>query len=100
MGGVKRYDAQRDLNEPAIVEGLRKLGCSVVLIDEPCDLVVGSRKRNFLLEVKNLDGRGRRKTDNQLDFHATWRGQIDIVESLEEAVEVVFGPSAVQGGTS
>jgi hypothetical protein len=46
---------------------------------------------NILLEDK--DGKKspskRRLTDFQEDFHAGWRGQVDVVNSVEEAISIV-----------
>jgi hypothetical protein len=56
------------------------------------DLLVGFRGRNVLLEVK--DGAkppSRRKlTDDEADWHRDWRGQVDVVESKEEAERTVI----------
>ena len=86
-----RYAAKRDANEAEIVEALRKAGCTVEIVDQPCDLLVGRARLNYMLEVK--DGAkalsARRLTDKERKFHATWTGQIAIVESAEEALRAV-----------
>ena len=87
-----RTAARRDANEPEIVEALRRAGCTVAFIDEPCDLLVGHAQKSYMLEVK--DGSKplskRVLTDRERKFHATWAGQVAIVESVEEALAVVF----------
>lgn len=55
------------------------------------DLVVGVRGRNLLLEVK--DGKkppsARRLTAPEQDFFDRWSGQVAVVNSLDEAIELV-----------
>jgi hypothetical protein len=54
-------------------------------------LVAGYRGRNFLLECK--DGAkppsARALTDDQVEFKAGWRGHWAVVNSPDEAIEVV-----------
>lgn len=83
---LNRYAKRRDANEPEIIEALEKAGCTVHRLDTPCDLLVGKGARNFLVEVKVPGGR---LTRQQKDFIRDWRGQIRIVESAEEALELV-----------
>jgi hypothetical protein len=90
-----RRIAKTDANQPAIVDGLRAIGCSVQILareGEGCpDLLVGYRGLNLLLEVKD-DGQPpskRRLTDDQGRWHADWNGQVATVENLEEAIAVV-----------
>ena len=61
------------------------------------DLLCGWRGKNFLLEVKNPEGRNRVE-DAQTDFHTCWRGQSAYVRNSTEAIEIICGPSAIQGG--
>jgi hypothetical protein len=98
--GLARHANQRDGNEKPIVDALRRIGCTVIQLDRPCDLLVGYRGRNFLLEVKlPLGPRGgtshSQLNDDQKDFEQTWRGQFDVVRSAEEAIEVVTGSPLV-----
>lgn len=88
---LNRYAARRDANEPAIVEALEKIGCSVFLMKEPCDLACGVRGLTLFLEVKNPDKPrlDRQLTAAQAKFHAEWRGHIQTVETPQEAVEAV-----------
>jgi len=90
-----------DANQQEIINALRAIGCSVVdcsqMGDGFVDLVVGRRRKNWLLEVK--DG-NKRKSDQaltpaQVKFHGLWRGQIDIVRSADEAIAVITRPSEV-----
>jgi len=90
-----RRAAKVDRNQGQIVEALRKAGASV----EPIfrlgrgipDLLVGYRKVNTLIEVK--DGEAppskRRLTPDEQDWHDAWRGQVCVVESPEEALRAI-----------
>jgi hypothetical protein len=55
------------------------------------DLVVGYRGTNYFLEVK--DGRKppshRRLTRDEQRWHSTWRGQVVVVESVDEALAAI-----------
>ena len=83
---LNRYAKRRDANESEIVDALTAAGYDVLRIDTPCDLVVGWQAHNIFLEVK---GPGGRLTPEQKKFHARWPGQIAVVETAEEALEVV-----------
>ncbi len=87
-----RRAARRDLNESPIVDDLRLHGATVYILSQGSlpDLLVGYRRKMFLLEVKFPPGpRGGRPgqlTPDQIDFHEGWRGPpIHIVHSVEEA---------------
>ena len=89
---VHRRVARRDDNEKNIVEGLRKGGASVYVLDNPVDLLVGYEGMTTLIEVKGVKGRGggtshRTLTDSQKNFVAEWKGgRILIIRTLEEAM--------------
>lgn len=85
---LKRYGNQRDANEPAIVRALETIGCSVVRLDTPCDLLVGRHGRTFLLEVKSEKGK---LTGDQVEFSETWRGHFKVVRSMDDAIAAVWG---------
>jgi hypothetical protein len=72
------------------VKDLRELGCSVFQLDNPVDLLVGFRGRNFLFEVKDPDQiPSRRKlSESQQSFFESWRGQVHKIETFEEAVKI------------
>lgn len=99
-----RYAARADANQRPIVRAIEAIGCSVVDLSRLGfglgDLLIGApklglggaaRRLNILLEVKDGDKSpsARRLTKFQEEFHATWRGQIDVVNSMDEAIEVV-----------
>jgi len=88
-----KYAKARDANEPEIIKALEAIGCTVFPIDVPCDLLCGYRRRSYLLEVKDPSQpkSNRKKTKVQEKFHAEWKGQIDIVETAEDAIKIVTG---------
>lgn len=81
----KRYNNKRDANEKEIVEALEKAGASVIRIDE-IDLLVGFRKRNYLLEVKTEHGQ---LTRSQIKLRDEWPGQYSIVNSPVQALQAI-----------
>lgn len=90
-----RRAAKVDSNQAEIVQALRRLGCTVMSIasvGNGCpDLVVGVSGRNVLLEVK--DGRRRpserKLTSAEREWIDSWRGQVHVVESVDEAIGVI-----------
>lgn len=96
---VKRlsHAKTRDANEPPIVQALRQVGADVQLLDHPCDLLVGYRSVNFLLEVKEELGpqggkpsseRGQRAEEQEREQKA-WRGKIQRVRNIREALDAI-----------
>jgi hypothetical protein len=96
-----RRAARVDKNQPEIVEGLRKLGVAVQplhAVGDGCpDILWGWRNVNGLIEIKDDRADHYHKTKNlsrclteaQHKFHFFWRGFIDVVWSLDEAIYVV-----------
>lgn len=84
-----------DSNHSEIVRGLRELGATVqslaALGRGAPDLLVGTRRRNYLFEVKNpeMPPSKRKLTDDEADWHGMWRGQVNVIHSLSEAIEVI-----------
>ncbi len=94
--GLARYSNTRDGNEKTIIDALRRIGATVFPLDKPCDLLVGYRGRNFLLEVKlPLGPKGgsahSQLNDVQKDFAQGWHGQFEVVRSAEEAISLLTG---------
>lgn len=77
-----------DHNQAEIIKALKRIGCDVRQIGRPVDLLVGYRQSNFLLEIKNPDG-SYKGTKAQKDFLESWRGQVDIVHTAEQAIRIV-----------
>lgn len=91
-----RRAAKKDDNHANVVDALRQIpGCTVqdlAAVGNGCpDLLVGFRGRNLCLEIK--DGSKppshRRLTPEQVVWHHEWRGQVVVVEDVEQAVRVV-----------
>jgi len=84
-----------DANQNEIKRALIKAGCSVqslASVGKGCpDLLVGRSGKNYLLEVK--DGTKplsqRALTLDEIDWHAAWSGNSDIVHSVKQAFEAV-----------
>lgn len=84
-----------DSNQTEIVTALRKIGCTVtpthMVGDGFPDLVVGRNGVNHLLEIK--DGAKvpskRELTKDEKKFHIEWRGTVDVVYSVDDALRVV-----------
>jgi len=92
--GLHSYANTRDGNEKNIVDALLQIGATVERLDQPCDLLVGFRGKNFLFEVKLPLGVRGGKAHSQLNdaqalFDQTWRGQFDVVRCPEDAIELV-----------
>jgi hypothetical protein len=85
-----------DSNQNEIVQALRKIGCTVapthMVGDGFPDLVVGRNGVNHLLEIK--DGAkppsARALTKDEKKFHIEWRGVVEVVYSIEDALRVVM----------
>lgn len=84
-----RFRARVDANQREIVDALRRAGRSVLPTHQlgrgfP-DLIVGFRKRNFLIEIKTDKGK---LTDDQKEIAEVYRGTILVVRTAEEAIRV------------
>lgn len=94
MSPAPRYAPRVDENQKEIVDALEKIGCKVIVIGRPVDLLVGYRAYNFLIECKNPDTRYGSKdesTPTQRQFFTDWPGQVRKVWSAEEAIKLVTG---------
>lgn len=87
-----RRAAKIDDNQKEIVSALRKLGASVQMlhsIGKGCpDILIGYRGKNLLAEIKdgNKFPSDRKLNPEQKDWHAAWKGQVCVLESIEEAI--------------
>ena len=92
-----RRAAKIDGNHAEIVRVLLKAGATVLSLAHighgVPDILVGFRKRNILMEIKDSSQSPskRRLTADQKLFHAIWGGQLAIVESAEEALQLLAG---------
>ena len=87
-----RRAAKIDVNQPALVEQIRDLGYTVQhlhTLGKGCpDIMVGGKGMNYLFEIKNPEYDGKLTADEQ-EWHDMWKGQVDIVETIEDVLEVV-----------
>jgi len=88
--------AKVDDNQADIVKYLRSLGASVRSIAAVGkgvpDLIVGYRGVNYLVEVKDgsKSPSQRKLTPKEQEFHDEWRGTVHIVESNDDAYDMLF----------
>ena len=85
-----RWAAKVDANQAEIVEALRQVGASVLVLSrvgQGCaDLAAGIRGETFFLEVKS--GKGK-LTPAEQEFMDKWRGHYAIVRTPEEALRAI-----------
>ena len=87
-----------DDNQTQVVKALRAEGWTVThlhAVGKGCpDLLVGvtrfNVKYNFLLEVKD-GNKSWKLTPDQVIWHYNWKGQVAVVTSPEQAVELIKG---------
>lgn len=90
-----RRAAKIDANQTEIVKALRKFGASVQSLastGKGCpDLLVGFRGMNWLLEIKDDQKvkSARKLTDDQVVWHESWRGQVHVIESIDQAINLI-----------
>jgi len=83
-----------DANQTDIVKALRRIGCSVQSLAAVGkgvpDLLVGYGK-NILIEVKdgNKPPSAQKLTVDQVGWHESWRGQVAVVNSVDDALDLV-----------
>jgi len=86
-----------DDNQFDIVRDLAKMGLSVrstaMVGSGFVDIVVGDpeTKHNFLFEIKNPAKKpsARRLSPAEQAFHEIWRGQVDVIETVHDAMDVI-----------
>lgn len=93
-----RRAARVDGNQAEIVAGLRKFGATVqslAPIGNGCpDILVGWRNRCFVIEIKDPEQNHKMDsfkalTEDQHKWHFLWQGQVDVVWTLEEAINII-----------
>lgn len=91
-----RQAARIDANQKEIVQALRKAGAGVLSLAQlgkSCpDLLIGHRNQNLLFEIKDGDKppSQRKLRPGQRIFQISWPGQIAVVTSVDEALEIIF----------
>lgn len=84
-----RTAAKVDANQAAIVKALRAIGCTVYVIGEPVDLLVGLRGRTVAIECKNQK-RKWKLTPQQEEFFRDFTGEAYIVEDEGQALRAML----------
>lgn len=91
-----RYAQKVDANQSRLVAQLRQVGATVeprlAQVGSGCpDLLVGFRGKNYLFEVKDPDKvpSARKLTPKEVDWHKAWGGQVAVVETLEDCLDVL-----------
>lgn len=90
-----RTKAKVDGNQKEIVEGLRKMGASVLIVSQlkNCfDILVGYKGVNYIMEIKDgsLPPSKRRLTLGEQKFRDSWNGgEYHVVNSLDEAINIL-----------
>lgn len=91
-----KYVAKADANQKPIVAALRSIGAKVATTHTVGqgfpDLVVTYGGRTMLLEVKDPTQPKHRHelTPAQKVFHAAWTGEIHVVFTVEQAIEILM----------
>jgi len=85
-----RLAARTDANQKEIVEALRAVGASVLVLSrvgQGCaDLAAGIRGETYFLEVKTDSGK---LTPSEQKFMDGWRGHYAIVRTADEALKAI-----------
>ncbi len=90
-----RRAAKIDANHVEIVKALRQCGATVqnlAAVGQGCpDILVGHRGVNLCVEIKDgaKSPSKRRLTPDQVVWHNEWKGQVCIVESIEDAINLI-----------
>lgn len=88
---AKRIDA----NQGVIVRAFRDMGASVQILSsvgKGCpDLIVGVFGINLLVEIKDGDKppSQRKLTEHEKHFHESWKGQVCIIQSVDDAFMLI-----------
>lgn len=88
---MKRIDS----NHRLIVRALRDVGVTVLSLADlgkgAPDIACGWRGLNYFFEIKDgsLPPSRRKLTPDEEQFHATWRGQVAVIESVDEALKAI-----------
>ena len=94
-GNRLRRAARTDSNHREIIDGLRKEGFTVLdlsRVGQGCpDILVGYAGHNWLMEIK--DGgkppSARRLPGPEQAFYDLWKGNVNVVCDLDQAVEII-----------
>lgn len=90
-----RRAARIDDNQREVVEAFRALGCSVLHTHQlghgAPDIIIALHNETVSIEIKDgtkpLSQRG--LTPDEIEFHKTWKGRIEIVENVHDVELIV-----------
>jgi hypothetical protein len=89
--GHLRVASRVDRNQASIVRAMRAVGASVLhthQLKNAFDLLVGYRKRTFLMEIKFSEQD--ELTTGESEFHRTWQGTpVHIVYTADQAIRII-----------
>jgi hypothetical protein len=92
--GHLRTASRVDANQASIVRALRAVGASVLHVHQlkNCfDILVGYRKRTFLMEIKVSEKET--LTPGEAEFMRTWQGTpYHIVYTVDQAIRIITTP--------
>lgn len=89
------FAKRRDANEREIVDALRQAGAYVFRLHGPLDLLVGFKRRTYLIEAKTA--KGRLKKSQQM-FLMMWPGGATaVVRTAEEALAAIGAIEVSEG---
>ena len=95
-----RRAAKVDGNQSVVVRDLRSCGVSVQhlhAIGQGCpDILCGWKGRNWAFEIKDpaQPPSKRRLTDDEIDWHKAWSGQVSVIETAEDALRIMLRDTA------
>ena len=90
-----KLNARVDKNQKQITKYLRDLGATVQPLHMVGrgvpDLLIGWKGKNILVELKDgsLVPSRRKLTDDEKEWHETWRGQAVIANSFDELIKIL-----------
>jgi Holliday junction resolvase len=93
--GYSKRNAKKDGNQTRLVNQLRACGISVAIThrlgDGFPDIVAGWQGKNYLLEIKDpaqVPSKRKLSKDEEI-FRDAWKGQYDIVETLDDVLQII-----------
>lgn len=86
-----RHAARTDENQQPIIDALRAVGCHVVVIGWPVDLLVSRAGRFYPIEVKRpeIAHQPSALTNDQREFIADAKATVHVVSTVTEALRAV-----------
>ena len=85
MSAIRRHNAKRDFAEPDIVDALERAGCTVIRIDQPCDLIVHHPSLKGLVALVEVKTGKAKLNDNQKALNVPFV----VIRDAEQAIKAV-----------